>query len=118
MPIESLRPLGSDEECPLSASYWPARRAQASRARGERREALVGEYIGYIKRVGDGEAGVFIAREGETTRAIRRRLGAAAEALGRSLEVRRAGNAVYFWAQEGRRRGRPRKTAATGQTPV
>ena len=84
----------------------------------ERREALVGEYIGYIKRVGDGEAGVFIAREGETTRAIRRRLGAAAEARGRSLEVRRAGNAVYFWAQEGRRRGRPRKTAATGQTPV
>ena len=84
----------------------------------ERRAALVGEYIGYIERVGDGEAGVLIAGEGETTQAIRRRLGAAAEALGRSLEVRRAGNAVYFWTQEGRRRGRPRKTAATGQAPA
>ena len=83
----------------------------------ERRAVLVGEYIGYIERVGAGEAGVLTAGEGETTQAIRRRLGAAAEALGRSLEVRRAGNAVYFWAQEGRRRGRPRKTAPMEQPP-
>ena len=83
----------------------------------ERRAALVGEYIGYIERVGAGEAGVLTAGEGETTQAIRRRLSAAADMLGRSLELRRTGNAVYFWAQEGRRRGRPRKTAATGQSP-
>ena len=94
-----------------------ASEARASIA-SERRAALVGEYIGYIERVGAGEAGALIAGEGETTQAIRRRLGAAAQALGRSLEVRRAGNAVYFWTQEGHRRGRPRKTAATGQTPV
>ena len=79
----------------------------------ERRAALVGEYIGYIERVGAGEAGVLTAGEGETTQAIRRRLGAAAEALGRSLEVRRTGNVVYFWTQEDRRRGRPRRTTGS-----
>ena len=47
--------------------------------------------------------------EGETTQAIRRRLNAASEALGKSLEIRRTANAVYFWSSEGRRRGRPRK---------
>lgn len=93
-----------------------ASEARASMA-SQRRAALVGEYIDYIERVGDGEAGVLTAGEGETTQAIRRRLGAAAGALGRSLEVRRAGNAVYFWAREGRRRGMPRKTALTGQPP-
>ena len=40
---------------------------------------------------------------------IRRRLNAAAETLGRSLEVRRIATVVYFWSYEGRRRGRPRK---------
>ena len=34
---------------------------------------------------------------------------AAAAALGKELEVRRDADAVYFWAGEGRRRGRPRK---------
>ena len=41
--------------------------------------------------------------------AIRRRLNAAATALGKRLEFRRAENAVYFWPSDGRRRGRPRK---------
>lgn len=82
-----------------------------------KRAELLGEYIGYIERVGAGEAGVLTVGEGETTQAIRRRLSAAAETLSRNLEVRRTGNTVYFWAQEGRRRGRPRKTAPMGQTP-
>ena len=47
--------------------------------------------------------------EGETTQAVRRRLNAAAETLGVSLEIRRTAGAVYSWASEGRRRGRPRK---------
>ena len=88
-----------------------ASEARASITSAKRAEVL-GEYIGYIQRIGPGEAGMLTAGEGETTQAIRRRLGAAAEMLGRSLEVRRSGNAVYFWAQEGRRRGRPRKTAS------
>ena len=47
--------------------------------------------------------------EGETTLAIWRRLSAAAEVLGTSLNVRRMANAVYFWGAERRRRGRPRR---------
>ena len=85
----------------------------ASEARGQstsgKRTELLQEYIGYIQRVGPGQAGVLTAGEGETTQAIRRRLNAAAEALGTSLDVRRTSNAIYFWGTEGRRRGRPRK---------
>ena len=85
-------------------------------ARGDsvngRRAELLQEYIGYIQRVGAGEAGRLTLGKGETTQAIRRRLNAAAEALGRGLDVRRTANAVYFWPSEPRRRGRPRKSPA------
>ena len=75
----------------------------------DQRTALRREYIGYIQRVGAGQAGKLEPGEGETTQAIRRRLTAAAEALGKELQVRRSAHAVYFWPSEGRRRGRPRK---------
>ena len=84
--------------------------ARANSATGNR-AALLQEYAGYIQRVPPGQAGALEAGEGETTQAIRRRLTAAAEMLGVSLEVRRSGSSVYFWASEGRRRGRPRKNA-------
>ena len=82
--------------------------ARARTATGQR-AALLQEYVGYIERVGPGEAGRLQAGEGETTQAIRRRISAAAEALGKQLEFRRADNTVYFWASDGRRRGRLRK---------
>ena len=85
-----------------------ATEARASAATGKRAE-LLQEYIGYIQRVSAGEAGLLTVAEGETTQAVRRRLNAAAEALGKNLEIRRTANAVYFWSSEGRRRGRPRK---------
>ncbi len=85
-----------------------ASQARASIASGKRAE-LLQEYIGYIQRVSAGEAGMLTVGEGETTQAIRRRLNAAAAALGTSLDVRRANNAIYFWGAERRRRGRPRK---------
>ena len=67
-------------------------------------------HMAYVQDVASGEAGSLEAmEEGETTQAIRRRLSAVAEALGRTLETRRNGNTVYFWVSEGRRRGRPRK---------
>ena len=84
--------------------------AQAQSATGKRAQVLQ-EYMGYIQELAPGEAGVLEAGEGETTQAIRRRLGAAAEALGKTLQMRRNGDTVYFWASEGRRRGRPRKNA-------
>ena len=89
-------------------STLPIGEARARSATGKR-AALLQEYVGYIERVAPGEAGMLQAGEGETTQAIRRRLNAAAEALGKRLDFRRTANAVYFWASDGRRRGRPRK---------
>ena len=82
--------------------------AQAKSATGKRAKVLQ-EYMGYIQELAPGEAGVLEPGEGESTQAIRRRLSSAADALGKTLQVRRNGGAVYFWTSEGRRRGRPRK---------
>ncbi len=85
--------------------------ARAKTATGKR-AALLQEYVGYVQSVAPGEAGMLEVGEGETTQGIRRRLTAAAEMLGKNLDVRRSASAVYFWASEGRRRGRPRKNPA------
>ncbi len=89
-------------------STLPIGEARARSATGKR-AALLQEYVGYIERVAPGEAGKLEAGEGETTQAIRRRMNAAAAALGRRLEFRRTDNVVYFWSSDGRRRGRLRK---------
>ena len=86
----------------------PIGEARASSVTGQR-AALLQEYVGYIQRVGPGQAGKLEPGEGETTQAIRRRLTAAAETLRKDLEGRRTAAAVYFWPSEGRRRGSPRK---------
>ena len=82
--------------------------ARANSATGQR-AALLQEYMVYILRAGAGQAGKLGPRHGETTQAVRRRLTAAAEVLGKDLQVRRSANAVYFWTPEAPRRGRPRK---------
>ena len=87
-------------------STLPIGEARARSVTGKR-AVLLQEYVGYIQRVAPGEAGKLEAGEGETTQAIRRRLNAAAAALGRNLEFRRTDTAVYFWPSAGRRRGRP-----------
>ena len=90
--------------------------AQLALMTGKRAEQLK-EYVKYIERRQPNQVGKLTAGEGETTAAIRRRLGAAAEILGRSLEVNRQSNDVYFW-EEGdgvmprRRRRRRRADAA------
>ena len=61
-----------------------------------------------IQRVARGQAGKLEPGEGETTQAVQRRLNAAAEELGRDLQVRRSVSPVYSWAPEGPRRGRHR----------
>ena len=82
---------------------------------GKRAEQLK-EYVEYLRQRQPDQVGKLTPGEGETTAAIRRRLGAAAEILGKSLEVNRQGNEVYFW-EEGdaaapRRRRRRRRAAA------
>ena len=86
----------------------PLNEARANSATGQR-AALLQEYMGYIQHIGPGRAGKLQPEAGETTQAIRRRLNAAAETLGKELQVRRSANAVYFWAPDAPRRGRPRK---------
>ena len=79
------------------------------------RGAIVNEYLGYINQLQGGQAGKLRVGEGETTAAIRRRLGSAAQQAGKELVVRRVGDEVYFWEAGGpgapRRRGRRRRTS-------
>ena len=86
----------------------PLDEARANSATGQR-AALLQEYMGYIQQVAPGQAGKLEVGEGETTQAVRRRLAAAAETLGKDLEVRRSANTVYFWISYGRPRGGPRR---------
>ena len=62
----------------------PLNEARANSATGQR-AALLQEYMGYIQMLAPGQAGKLEPGEGETTQAIRRRLTAAAEALGKEL---------------------------------
>ena len=63
--------------------------------KGSRGEILR-EYMAYIEQLDPEHAGKLTAQEGESTAAIRRRLGAAAQLLGRILEVIRDSQVVYF----------------------
>ena len=55
------------------------------------------QYQGYIKKVAPGGTGRLTPAKGETPAAVRRRLGAAARALGVKLTVKRVGDQVFFW---------------------
>ena len=73
-----------------------------------KRGAIIRDYLAYIERLEPGKAGKLSIGEGETSAAIKRRLGAAAILADKSLVVNRVGDDIYFW-QEERRRGRPKK---------
>ncbi len=90
--------------------------AQRELSLSGKRGVIMRQYMDYIGQLETGQAGKLIPDAGETTAAIRRRLGAAAELLGKSLVVNRQGDAVFFW-EEGsaaaeRRPTRRRKTNA------
>lgn len=72
-----------------------------------KRALLLQEYQGFIEQVGNSRAGSLTPEYGETTIAVRRRLGAAAKLSGVALTVRTVEQTVYFW--RARRRGRPRR---------
>ena len=97
--------------------FLSARDAHLELALRGSRGAILREYMGYIEQLDPEHAGKLTAEEGESTAAIRRRLGAAAQLLGRSLTVTRFGRVVYFWEGEEarpRRRGRPARGADSG----
>ncbi len=85
----------------------PLGEAKMSTASGKRAQ-IIAEYVRYIEKLGKGEAGRLQAAEGEPITTVRRRLGAAARQLEKSLTIRRTGDEIYFWAEETRRRGRGR----------
>ncbi len=88
----------------------PLGEAKMKTASGERAQ-IIAEYVRYIEQLGDGEAGRLQAAEGEPITTVRRRLGAAARQLDKSLTIRRTGDEIYFWQEETRRRGRGRPKA-------
>ena len=81
-----------------------------------KRGVVMRQYMDYIGRLETGQAGKLTPEAGETTAAIRRRLGAAAKVLGKNLGVNTQGNVVFFWeegnASAPRGRGRAGKTNA------
>ena len=88
----------------------PLGEAKMKTASGKRAQ-IIAEYVRYIEQLGDGEAGRLQAAEGEPITTVRRRLGAAARQLEKSLTIRRTGDEIYFWAEETRRRRRGRPKA-------
>ena len=89
----------------------PLAEAQARSATGKRAQIL-NEYLQYVESVPTGQAGQLRAGVGETLNAVRRRLGAAAKAAGKTIVIRRADDVVYFWVQA--RNGRRRRTTRAG----
>ena len=76
------------------------------------RSDAVSEYIRYLERLARDEAGKLMPSEGETVATVRRRLGSAVKASGKSMTIKRVGAEIYFWEEPPKRRGgRPRKNA-------
>ena len=97
--------------------FLPVRDAHLELTLRGTRGAVLSEYMGYIEQLDPEHAGRLTAEEGESTAAIRRRLGAAAQLLGKRLEVTRDGRVVYFWEgreDRPRRRGRPPSSERSG----
>jgi hypothetical protein len=75
-----------------------------------KRSQVIQEYAAYIARLGRDEAGKITPSEGESIATIRRRLGTAVRNSGKSIQMKRVGNDIYFWEDPPKSRGgRPRK---------
>jgi hypothetical protein len=84
-----------------------------------RQGKYMSEHADYIHQLSSGQAGKLSPVERENPATIRRRLHAAATALGTKLIIKRSGEDVYFWKEDGaeeepshRRGRRPRRGRA------
>ena len=77
----------------------PLNEAQLELTLSGKRGAVLREYVDVLRRLEPGQAGKVTANEGETTAGIRRRLATAAGLLGKSLELNRQDNVVFFWEE-------------------
>ena len=66
-----------------------------------RQKQYLSEYVDYITTLPKGQAGKLRTGEEEKPATIRRRLGVAAKTLGIPLIIKRSGNDVYFWRENG-----------------
>ncbi len=66
-----------------------------------RQKRYLDEYIDYITNLPKGQAGRLSIGAEETPATIRRRLGVAAKTLGIPVIIKRSGNDVYFWRENG-----------------
>ena len=97
----------------------PVQEAQLRTVPG-RQGTFINEYADYIQQVPQGHAGKLRIREDEKHTAVRRRLVSAANALNIALIIKRSGNDLYFWREDGGeeqtrpRRGRRPRTGSPG----
>jgi len=66
-----------------------------------RQGKFINEYASYIQQLPPGQAGRLRVGEEEKHTTIRRRLVSAAKALAIPLTIKRAGNDLYFWREDG-----------------
>jgi hypothetical protein len=89
-----------------------------------RQGSYMNEYINYITKLPKGQAGKLRVGEEEKHTAVRRRLVTAAKALDIPLTIKRSGNDVYFWREDGgeeqpgRKRRYTRRAMGREETPA
>jgi hypothetical protein len=90
-----------------------------------RQGTFINEYADYIQQLPKGQAGRLRGGESENPMAMRRRLAAAAKAMHITLIIKRSGNDVYFWREDGgdqhprtKRRYTRRETQEEEATPL
>src|SRR5918999_1674572 len=65
-----------------------------------RQGRFLNEYAAYIQQLPQGQTGKIHVLEQENPLTVRRRLQAAATALGTKLIIKRSGEDVYFWSED------------------
>ena len=87
----------------------PVQEAQIRTIPG-RQGTFINEYADYIQQLPRGQAGRLRVEEQEKPMTVRRRLAVASQALGIPLIIKRSGNDIYFWREDGREeQPRPRR---------
>jgi hypothetical protein len=74
-----------------------------------RQGQFINEYADYIQQLPTGQAGKLSIGAGEKHTAIRRRLVTSAKALNIPLIIKRSGNELYFWQENGEAQPRTKR---------
>jgi hypothetical protein len=80
-----------------------------------RQGTFMNEYIDYIQQLPKGQAGRLRIGEEEKHATVRRRLITAAKAMNIPLTIKRSGNDLYFWQEDGGEEQPRRKRSYTRQ---